>query len=58
MIEIIDVNSSNVETYGFFCLRSKPKSEGYKKKIKWLKHRFNDGLKLKIIQDNGSQKDL
>ncbi len=56
MVEIIDVNAENVNKYGFFCMRSKPKSDGYQNKLRWLKGRFKEGLKLKIIQENGRQK--
>lgn len=56
MVEIIDVNAENVDQYGFFCMRSKPKSDDYQKKLNWVKERFKEGLKIKIIQENGRQK--
>ncbi|WP_397538627.1 GNAT family N-acetyltransferase [Rummeliibacillus pycnus] len=56
MVEIIDVNAENVDKYGFFCMRSKPKSDGYQKKLNWVKERLKEGLKIKIIQENGRQK--
>lgn len=49
-VNIIDVNLSNVEKLGFFCRMSKMKTEGNKKKLKWLKSRFNEGLKIKMLE--------
>ncbi len=48
-IEIIDVNASNVDETGFFCCMSKQKSEGYQNKLSWLKDRFSEGLKIKML---------
>jgi hypothetical protein len=47
--EIIDVNASNVDETGFFCCMSKRKSEGYQNKLAWLKDRFAEGLKIKML---------
>ncbi|MDL4842327.1 GNAT family N-acetyltransferase [Aquibacillus rhizosphaerae] len=55
-MKIIDVNVDNVDKYGFFCMRSKPKSNGYQNKLKWLKKRFQEGLRVKIIEEDGRQK--
>lgn len=52
-IEITDVNAANVDRLGFFCAMSKPQSEGYQRKLRWLKQRFAEGLKLKIITRGG-----
>ena len=30
-VEIVSVNATNVAQYGFFCRKSKPKSEGYRR---------------------------
>lgn len=51
-VEIITVDGTNVEEYGFFCYKSKPKSQGYQKKLHWLRQRFADGLKIKILYEN------
>ncbi len=56
LVEIIHVNEQNVEDYGFFCMRSKPKNAGYQKKLSWLKERFTEGLSLKIIQEDGKHR--
>ena len=49
-IEIIDVNENNVGDKGFFCYMSKKKSEGYKRKMSWLKERFKEGLRIKMLK--------
>jgi ribosomal protein S18 acetylase RimI-like enzyme len=46
--EIIDVNTGNVDETGFFCLRSKRDSEGYRRKRAWLEARFGEGLHIKM----------
>lgn len=56
MLEIVDVTADNVHEKGFFCMRSKPKSEGYKRKLSWLLKRFEEGLKLKVIEEDGQPK--
>ncbi len=46
---IIDVTPENVDEIGFFCLMSRRKSEGYQRKLKWLKARFEEGLRIKML---------
>jgi hypothetical protein len=48
-MKIIDVNKNNVVEKGFFCNMSKKKSEGYQRKLRWLKKRFAEGMKIKRI---------
>lgn len=48
---IITVDASNVEAEGFFCYKSKPKSEGYRLKKDWLAARFAEGLRIKILYE-------
>jgi hypothetical protein len=48
-IDLIDVNANNVTDLGFFCYMSKRKSEGYRSKQEWLKQRFSQGLRLKML---------
>jgi L-amino acid N-acyltransferase YncA len=50
-VEIITVDATNVEEYGFFCYKSKPKSPGYQKKLNWLRQRFAEGLRIKILYE-------
>ena len=49
-VKIIDVNSENVDKVGFFCRMSKMKTEGNQRKLAWLKKRFNEGLKIKMLE--------
>lgn len=46
---IVTVDESNVEELGFFCYKSKPKSPGYQHKLRWLKERMAEGLRIKIL---------
>ena len=48
-VTLIDVNANNVSETGFFCCMSKKKSEGYRRKLDWLKLRFTEGLKIKML---------
>lgn len=48
-IDLINVNENNVTDLGFFCLMSRKKSEGYKRKLNWLKKSFNNGLKIRML---------
>lgn len=48
-MRIIDVTPNNVEETGFFCLMSRRKSDGYQRKLKWLKARFEEGLRIKML---------
>jgi len=52
-VEIIAVDATNGAEYGFFCYRSKPKSEGYRRKLAWLGQRFSEGMKIKILYEKG-----
>jgi len=48
-MKIIDVTADNVEEKGFFCLMSRWKSAGYQRKMNWLKARFLEGLRIKML---------
>jgi ribosomal protein S18 acetylase RimI-like enzyme len=48
-MRIIDVTPNNVDETGFFCLMSRRKSDGYQRKLKWLKARFEEGLRIKML---------
>lgn len=50
-VEIVTVDSTNVAEQGFFCYKSKPKSGGYQKKLSWLKQRFAEGMRIKILYE-------
>jgi len=38
-----------VSEKGFFCYMSKRKSEGYQRKLRWLRDRFDEGMKIKML---------
>jgi len=48
-MNIVDVNKENVSEKGFFCYMSKRKSEGYRRKLRWLRDRFDEGMKIKML---------
>lgn len=52
-VEIVDVDASNVDETRFFCMRSKPKAPGYRRKRDWLEARFAEGMRMKIIRKGG-----
>jgi L-amino acid N-acyltransferase YncA len=45
------IDSSNVDRYGFFCYKSKPKTQGYHQKREWLGSCMPEGVRLKIIYE-------
>jgi L-amino acid N-acyltransferase YncA len=45
---IVAVDAGNVEKKGFFCLKNK-KHPGYIAKRAWLKERFAEGMRIKLI---------
>jgi L-amino acid N-acyltransferase YncA len=49
-VTIIDVDRSNVDESGFFCYMSKRKSEGYLRKLAWVKARLDEGLRIKLLK--------
>jgi len=53
--QIVEVDTNVLEGMGSFCLRSKKKSDGYINKNKWLKNRFEEGLKYLQIIENKKQ---
>jgi len=52
-VEIVDVASGNLDEHGFFCYKSKPKATGYVQKRDWLEKRISEGLKLKLLYEEG-----
>jgi hypothetical protein len=55
-IEIVDTNEDNILNYGV-CGYKNIKKAGYPEKIEWLKDRFKEGMKLKILysEKDGTQ---
>jgi L-amino acid N-acyltransferase YncA len=45
------IDPSNVDRYGFFCYKSKPKTQGFRQKREWLGNCLPDGVRLKIIYE-------
>ncbi len=50
-VQIIDTSSENIHNYGF-CGYSNPKSEGHMAKSEWLKKRYDEGLKFKVLHSD------
>jgi ribosomal protein S18 acetylase RimI-like enzyme len=55
-VEILTVDTENIERLGFFCYKSKPKTLGYEKKLTWLRQRFWEGMRVKILYENDRSK--
>ena len=53
---IVDVNEANLDEYDLFCKKSKKKEEGYQNKVKWVKDRFKEGLRIKLFLVNEGPK--
>jgi L-amino acid N-acyltransferase YncA len=51
-VEIIDTNANTIANYSFCGFRNAAQ-EGHKRKTAWLRKRFAEGLKLKILQVDG-----
>ena len=47
---IVTVDRSNVAETGFFCYMSKKKSEGYLRKLAWVKARLDEGMRIKMLE--------
>lgn len=54
-VKIIDLNLKNTEQYPPACFLN-PKNEGYRAKLEWLKERFKEGLKIKVLYDQKDKK--
>ncbi len=54
-VDVIDVTADNICRFGF-CGYKNPKQEGYRRKTDWLKKRFAEGMRFKILHshDDGS----
>ena len=50
MFQIIEINENNISDYPQFICFINPKNEFYNIKIEWLKHRFEEGMKIKLLQ--------
>jgi hypothetical protein len=50
-VQIIDTSSENIRSYGF-CGYQNPENEAHIAKSEWLRKRYKEGLKLKILQSD------
>jgi hypothetical protein len=53
--KIIDIDSVNISLYPPTCFQN-PNNEGYKIKLEWLKKRFSEGLKIKLLYIENDKK--
>ncbi|MBN2561599.1 MAG: GNAT family N-acetyltransferase [Phycisphaerae bacterium] len=51
--EIIDTDAANICDHGFCGFRD-PKNEGHQRKTDWLKKRFAEGMRFKVLQVDGA----
>jgi len=54
-VKIIDVDENNISEHEPTCFLN-PKNEGYQIKREWLKKRFAEGLKIKLLYLEGEKK--
>ena len=47
-LELIDTNADNMYDYKL-CFYRAAKKEGYRPEAEWLKHRFSEGPKYKVL---------
>jgi ribosomal protein S18 acetylase RimI-like enzyme len=52
---VIDVNEENISQYPPTCFLN-PKNVGYQIKLKWLKARFSEGMKIKLLYFENDKK--
>lgn len=50
-VRVVRVDASNVDSEGFFCLKSKPRAPGYRSKLEWLRERFGEGMTIDILYE-------
>lgn len=56
-VKIIDVEENNVSQYQPVCFLN-PQNEGYLKKLEWLKKRFSEGLRIKLLYLGNEKKPI
>ena len=50
-VRVVVVDGSNVDEEQFFCYKSKPKTVGYAVKLEWLRKRFAEGMKMRVLYE-------
>jgi len=48
--KIINVTADNISETGFFCYMSRRKTAGFRRKLAWVKKRFAEGMRIKMLQ--------
>ena len=56
-IKIINIDGENISEYPPTCFLN-PENEGYQIKLKWLKKRFSEGMKIKQLYLEGEKKTI
>ena len=56
-IKIITVNKENISQHPPVCFLN-PKNEGYLKKLEWIKKRFFEGLRIKLLYLENEKKPI
>ena len=54
-LQIIDVTPTNINEHGMFCIKD-PKSAGFKQKSEWYSKTYEQGLRMKIAQNDTGEK--
>lgn len=55
-LPIVEARADNVDDTSFFCMQSKQKTPGYRRKRAWLDKRFGEGLRIHMLgQRSGSR---
>jgi hypothetical protein len=50
-VKIFTVSADNLDEEGFFCYKSKRKALGYHRKREWLRQRFAEGMRIRILYE-------
>ena len=51
-VKIVTVSAENLDQEGFFCYKSKRKALGYHRKQEWLRQRFAEGMRIRILYEH------
>lgn len=54
-MKIVEVTPDNALKETFFCIKD-TKRQGFEDKLKWFERRFKEGLKIKILKNDGDKK--
>jgi N-acetylglutamate synthase-like GNAT family acetyltransferase len=55
-VKLETIDDDNLDQLGYFCYKSKRKTQGYAKKHAWVRDRLAEGLRLHILYENGVSK--